>query len=41
MTLIPIRTDVENDPFFSEEGPMAASGTVNDPNFVVMATWAF
>ncbi|HHU79280.1 MAG TPA: sugar ABC transporter substrate-binding protein [Clostridiales bacterium] len=40
MTLIPIRTDVENDPFFSEEGPMAGFlAQVNDPNFVVMASY--
>ncbi len=40
MTLIPVRTDIEDDPFFSEEGPMAGFiKQLNDPNFVVMASY--
>lgn len=38
MTLIPVRTDIKDDPFFSLEGPMAGFiAELNDPDFIDQA----
>ena len=40
MTLIPVRTDIKDDPFFAADGPMAGFiSELNDPDFVVQATY--
>jgi len=38
MTLIPVRTDIKDDPFFSADGPMAGFiNELNDPDYVLQA----